>query len=127
MRAAAEDPDPVLALRRMGRAYIQFGLDHPEQYRIMFMTRWRLSSDDFDQRLIDVIAFGDCVRAVERCLAAGRFRPAEPRIVAAGLWTTVHGITSLLIAKPNFPWPPRDVLLNHLMDTVLEGLLVHPE
>src|SRR6266498_1634694 len=38
-RAGASTDDPVESLRRRGRAYIRFGLENPEPYRILFMTR----------------------------------------------------------------------------------------
>src|SRR3990170_2613737 len=31
--------DPVERLRRTGEAYVEFGLRHPMQYQLMFMTR----------------------------------------------------------------------------------------
>src|SRR5918996_6155556 len=31
--------DPVERLRRAGRTYVEFGLEHPMQYQLMFMTR----------------------------------------------------------------------------------------
>src|SRR5215211_7525579 len=37
--AGASIEDPVESLRRRGRAYVRFGLENPEPYRILFMTR----------------------------------------------------------------------------------------
>src|SRR5579862_9024849 len=37
--AAALASDPFDEVKRRGAAYIRFGLDHPEQYRILFMER----------------------------------------------------------------------------------------
>ena len=31
--------DPIEQLMARGKAYVQFGIDHPEAYRLMFMTR----------------------------------------------------------------------------------------
>src|SRR3546814_10529650 len=35
--AVAGIDDPLLALHEQGRAYVRFGMEHPEHYRIMFM------------------------------------------------------------------------------------------
>ncbi len=32
------DPDPIARLRRMGLAYVDFALEFPNQYRLLFMT-----------------------------------------------------------------------------------------
>jgi hypothetical protein len=31
-------------------------------------------------------------------------------------------MTSLLIVHPDFPWAQRNVLIDHLLDTLIEGL-----
>ena len=36
--AGATTDDPVESLRRRGRAYVEFGVEHPEAYRVLFMT-----------------------------------------------------------------------------------------
>ena len=40
-----------------------------------------------------------------------------------GLWATAHGLTSLLIAKPGFPWPPIDALIDQVLGATVYGLL----
>jgi hypothetical protein len=37
-------------------------------------------------------------------------------------WTVCHGVTSLLIAKPNFPWPPVERLVEDVLQMVDSGL-----
>jgi hypothetical protein len=38
----------------------------------------------------------------------------------------VHGITSLLITKPDFPWPDTATLVDHVLAIYAAGLLVTP-
>ena len=94
----------------MGRAYVRFGLENPEHYRIMFMTRPLAEGLPLD-RLPGLTAFGYLVEAVARCMDAGAIAAGDPFLVATNLWTAVHGITSLLIARPDFPWPDLDRLM----------------
>jgi AcrR family transcriptional regulator len=115
--------DPLDALRRMGRAYVSFGLNNPEQYRIIFMGRTPLSVDEgHTDRLLNNSGFSHLVDVVQSCLDSGRFVPGNPMLIAIDLWVTVHGITSLLIAKPEFPWPDKEELIEHILDTRLRGL-----
>src|SRR5215203_1496286 len=37
--------DPIERIKRMGHAYIWFGVQHPNHYRLMFMTRVDLPPD----------------------------------------------------------------------------------
>jgi hypothetical protein len=47
----------------------------------------------------------------------------DPTFVAISLWSIVHGITSLLLTHPQFPWPDRDELVNHVLSMPILGLL----
>lgn len=115
--------DPVEAVRRCGRAYVRFGLDHPEQYRIMFMSRTQGSMTPMLlERLKQASGFGLVVERAQRCVDAGMFPDEDAFFLACGLWSSVHGITSLLIAKPWFPWPEIERLVDHVIDTHCLGL-----
>jgi AcrR family transcriptional regulator len=115
--------DPLDALRRMGRAYVSFGVNNPEQYRIIFMGRTPLSVDEgHTERLLSNSGFSHLVDVVKGCLDAGHFVPGDPMMIAIDLWVTVHGLTSLFIAKPEFPWPDKQELIEHILDTHLRGL-----
>jgi len=121
-QAGATADDPVESLRRRGRAYVQFGLENPEPYRILFMSR-----TGGDRRFEAItgagaLAFQHLVDAVERAMASGAFRPVDPFLAATAVWTAVHGITSLLISLPQFPWPDVDALVDHVCDVQMRGL-----
>lgn len=121
--AATRSDDPLESLRLRGHAYVQFGLDHPEHYRILFMGRPDETPDDFgDDRLRQSASFDHLVDGVRRCIDAGAMT-GDPSLIALGLWSVVHGVTSLLIAKPDFPWPPVDQLVEHVVSVQMEGLL----
>jgi AcrR family transcriptional regulator len=121
-RAGASTDDPVESLRRRGRAYVRFGLENPEPYRILFMTR----TDGAQQR--DVVvdagarAFQHLVDAVQRCIEGGAVRQVDPVLAATGVWTAVHGVTSLLISMPGFLWPDVEALVDHVCDIQTRGL-----
>jgi hypothetical protein len=47
--------------------------------------------------------------------------------ISIGLWVLVHGITSLLLAAPGFPWPAEPAeLVDRLIADHLQGLLPAP-
>jgi hypothetical protein len=39
------------------------------------------------------------------------------------LWAAGHGITSLLILRPAFPWANRETLIGQVIDAAVDGLL----
>ena len=118
--AAAGATDPMDEVRRRGEAYIRFGLDNPEQYRILFLN------PQPDTKSADQVEKWAClqhmVEAVARAMDTGMIASADPFFVTLELWAAAHGLTSLLITKPNVPWPPIDDLVNGLLDMCGLGL-----
>ena len=39
-------------------------------------------------------------------------------------WAAVHGITSLLIARPTFPWVDPEELIGQVIDSAVDNLLL---
>ncbi len=125
----ATTADPVESLRRRARAYVHFGLENPAQYRILFMSPGvgdgAVGEDGVQP---GARAFNHLVEAVQRALDAGAVRAdLDAYLIATGLWTSVHGITSLLIARPGFRWPDTETLIDHVCRTALRGLAADPE
>jgi AcrR family transcriptional regulator len=126
--AAAGAADPLEALRRRGRAYVRFGLENAEAYRVLFMHHKDEIPETVDPKeLGDSATFTHLVEVVQRCLDQGVLRPADPMRLAVGLWVLVHGLTSLLISLPGFPWPAEpEQLVDRLVADHLHGLLPRP-
>ena len=123
--AAAEFDDPVESLMARGRAYVRFGLENPEHYRILFMTKPEQTPESWTvEKVMGSAAFEHLVGAVARAVGAMALdSPPDPVFVAISLWSIVHGITSLLLTHPNFPWPDRDALIEYVLRMPMEGLL----
>jgi AcrR family transcriptional regulator len=120
--AASGSTDPLESLALRGRAYIRFGVEHPEQYRILFMGKPSRTPESFDlERLGDAAAFGHLLEHVQTCVESGLIT-GDPLQVSLVLWAGVHGLTSLVISKPEFPWPGIDVIAGQLCRALLYGL-----
>jgi AcrR family transcriptional regulator len=112
--------DAVESLRRGLLAYIEFGLENPDHYKITFLMEERAAG----RREVGCQSF-ECLRmAVGACIQAGRFRVLDEELASQLLWAGVHGLTSLLIVHPEFPWVDRTTLTLGIIDTLMEGLLI---
>lgn len=122
--AAARASDPLDALRRASLAYARFGMEHPEAYRILFMRK--APSPEREEmeleQLLSSSGYSWLIGAVQRCMDAGLMRPTDPILAAVGVWSLVHGNTSLMIAKPAFSWPALEELINYNIEAHLRGL-----
>lgn len=111
--------DPTQQLAERGRAYIDFGVRHPEHYRVLFMGKSRATSDD---TVTEASGFDHLIDNVRRCIDAGSIAAEDPMVVATGLWTLVHGITSLAVSVPGYPAVGLDALVDHVLDVYARGL-----
>lgn len=102
--------DPLQRLKEHGLAYIQFAIDQPQYYDLMFISRipaktikqkqnW--ASGDRTYELLKL----NIVQAKE----AGYFKVVEVDVAAFSLWSFVHGISSLFV---------RDRLITIPMESV---------
>jgi len=124
--AAAGSDDPVESIILRGRGYVRFGLANPEPYRVLFMRKPTATPLPFQyEKIVGSSAFGLLVEDVGQAIAAGAI-DGDPMMVSIGLWAAVHGITSLLISKPDFPWPELDPLIDHVTRAALFGVVVRP-
>lgn len=115
---------PLETLSAMGHAYVKFALSHPEQYKIMMMMKRDFDPLDHDpEDLPSMQVFWKLVQAANDCIQDGVFRDVDPFKVAVGLWSTVHGLSSLIITHPNFPFGDIDAQIDHVVSASVEGLL----
>jgi AcrR family transcriptional regulator len=120
--------DPVEAIRQLGRAYVGFALNNPNHFRFMFMSPAHKNEThgpgDPGWR-----SFGALLEAVQRAVAAGRFRKLDPLTAAQILWMNVHGIACALITLPPEQWPQGPAapdLVEQVIENGLRGLLADP-
>lgn len=114
--------DPLDELRVRGMAYVNFGLEHPEAYRLLMMGRREGRIDDPGMEA-GRDAFLHMVESVDRAVRAGVLGDAEPYQASLVLWAGIHGITSLIISFPNFEWGEKQELVEHMLDVLIEGVL----
>ncbi|MGH2813527.1 MAG: TetR-like C-terminal domain-containing protein, partial [Actinomycetota bacterium] len=98
-----------------------------EAYRVLFMYKDYVPEGFDREKMSRSETFNHLVESVQRCLDAGVLRPGDPLQISIGLWVLVHGITSLLLAAPGFPWPAEPAeLVDRLIADHLQGLLPAP-
>lgn len=114
--------DPVERLRACARAYVHFALEHPEQYRVVFMANDIPKDEATHEALRQNVAFAPIYEAIEEAFEQGQFALSDPVTASLVMWIGVHGLASLLIAKPSFEWPEVDALIEACCRQQVEGL-----
>jgi AcrR family transcriptional regulator len=116
------EKDPVEMLKKGARVYVEFGLENPHAYEFAFILRRK-----GPQRPWKPHAVFEGVRSmVKRCVEEKRFRPVDIETASQALWVAVHGVTSLLILRPSFPWVSRNALIEQVVNSAVDSLLASP-
>ena len=115
--------DPVETLRKCSRAYAEFGLRYPEDYKLTFILRPQYQEGlGLTEGSPATRMFNYLHAIVRECVRQKKFRQVDIPTTSQAVWSAVHGVTSLLIAYPDFPWVDRDKLITQVIDTMIEGL-----
>ncbi len=123
MEAIANDKgDPLERLRRGGRTYIQFGLDHPQHYLVTFGISGAAAFHEEHAKQAGFRCFSCLRRGVQDCVDAGLLRKTDVEEVAQSLWAAMHGLVMLLITKGAFPFVEQSRLIDSVLDMSIEGI-----
>ncbi len=129
----AKEPDPIIRLRKMGGAYVDFAVKHPNHYRLMFMTspgHLGHLGNELEKGNPQEDAYALLLATVSEALAQGRLRAEtkDPALVAQTFWSAVHGVVALHLARREDPWidwTPVRKLAATVIDSVLRGVAAH--
>jgi AcrR family transcriptional regulator len=114
--------DPLDRIRRGGRAYIQFALDHPNHYLVTFGPGRPEIANSEEAKRAGEGSF-DCLRhCVQECIDTGRLRISEGEQLAQSLWACWHGVVMLLIGKSDFPFIEQTRLIEGVIELAIEGI-----
>jgi hypothetical protein len=107
------------------KAYVRFGLENPHHYRATFMMPIPEGLDKEECAKPDspgLQTFDFLRRCVYDCIATGKFRSQDAEVISQTLWCGIHGVTSLLITYPQFPWVGQSQVIDSVVDTLIGGV-----
>ena len=115
--------DPVETLRKSGKAYVEFGLKYPQDYKLTFVIRPQFQKGlGLQEGSVGEKVFNYLRTIVSECNRQKKFRQVDVETTGQVLWSAVHGVTLLLIDFPDFPWTEKDKLIDMVIHTMIEGL-----
>ena len=139
--------DAMGRLHKVASLYVDFGLQHPEHYRILFMRERINEAEPPVSSLVDATPpppstagagntaakepqpYDYLHRAIFKATAAGCFK-AEYRdvvLLAQSIWSCLHGVVALHLVRaqhPGVPWKPVQSILEMSLEALFNGLTV---
>lgn len=134
----AEVANPIQRILLLARSYIRFAIEHPNHFRLMFMTKLTPEMVEMDEEEMEERGRGDpsrdgyafLMQCVREAIAQGWVREElqhDPELVAQILWAGGHGVASLQVTRlenePWFTWKGADALGEATLRAVLRGVL----
>ena len=116
--------DPISALRKTMTTYVEYGIENPEEYRLVFMSREPADTakkTEADLAQEEHSAFAVLLRRVKASVESGDLMGDVYRISTL-LCTGMHGVTSLLITFPSFPFGEPRHYIEAMVETMIAGL-----
>lgn len=126
---ALADPvaEGVRRLRAIGKAYVEYSLDEPGLFRTAFCPP---EADEVDDAMEVMVAnsapYQMLSRALDDLAATGALPAARRPFAEVQLWSTVHGLSVLMLDGPlrSLPDEARAVLVASTLDYCLGGLRI---
>jgi AcrR family transcriptional regulator len=124
----AANAEPLERLRAGMHAYVQFGLAHPDEYRLTFLSKMmaeavpgRSAACPPEIEAADR-SFEVLLNEASGLIEAGQFRDMDPVTAAEALWACMHGVTALLLDHLDHLETPPERLASTVIDLALLGL-----
>lgn len=117
MQAARVALEPTAdSFERCLRVYVDFGVENPNPYRVAFMIEKSQNGEFLEKTgsrpmIAGLEAFQMFVDIIGEYQAAGLTVLDDVLLTTQTLWAGLHGLVSLLIARPEFPWMERETLI----------------
>jgi Tetracyclin repressor-like, C-terminal domain len=101
-----------------GTGYCRYGLDRPGHYRALFES-WNAEHVDTP---LDELPGHELWKSLLGAVAACGVPEDERAELGTLIWAGLHGLVSLRINKPSFPWPGIEQLVDGHLRRMLSGV-----
>jgi len=107
--------EPSALLKETASAYIQFALNEPDRFKLMFSSVLEKEKEYPDYVHAAQDNFQQLVEVVEICQQAKVLKSGKADLIAVSVWGTVHGLVMLMIEGQI----SHTVLDDHSMEAIL--------
>jgi AcrR family transcriptional regulator len=120
-----EGADPCAAdrLRATLVAFMRFWLDHPDDFRIVFLRKaLKPCAEDEIMLAPGKTLLTRLTRRVEEAVKTGSVRcVGSNQATALSIWAAISGMVALRLRYPEFPWPTASEHIEVMADLIMNG------
>ncbi|MDX1672902.1 MAG: TetR/AcrR family transcriptional regulator [Balneolaceae bacterium] len=122
MERAREIENPVSRLEALARTYIEFALENPREYQIIYlvssdaMTRYPKEKFREARRGYEVLT-----RTIEEGVQSGLMEEDNPRLASYSFWAQLHGVMSVVLSRRLDNRIDRDEFIEQSLEQIVDG------
>ncbi len=126
--AASGVDDPISRIKIYFCTYINYWLDNPDRFRVIFMNEDLKAANTHDEKIYETIlnhtgVIGDLMAAVETCIETGIFPEKRKEIIFQTIVLSAHGLSSGLITMREVPWQSSEDLIHSTCNALVSGMM----
>jgi AcrR family transcriptional regulator len=130
LAAAGGIQTPLDGLRAVGRGYLQFSVENPAIFRLMFRPELTRPAEHPVLLEAEALAFGKLLQTIVLCQQMGELPGKDPVPPSAACWSIVHGLAMLQVEQVLKETPlggvPFAQLVEAAVETVIAGARSRP-
>jgi len=123
LNARTQGENEWQGLRLMGLAYIRYAVSYPHRYRLMFSEHhngFALSGEALKRAQHSFLMLRDQLDLIKK--SNSNAQQIDPQADAMFIWSSLHGLVSLLENPLTDKLPVRESVLKNLVDHVLDRI-----
>ncbi|MDX1591793.1 MAG: TetR/AcrR family transcriptional regulator [Balneolaceae bacterium] len=123
----ALDPSagPVEQLEKLAAAYVQYALDNPQEYEIIYMVRPEEMPKYPREKFQHVREIYELIASI---IQSGNEQHVldvdDPMISAYTIWAQLHGVVSVVLSRRLDTRIPKQPFLKHAIDQIIHGFII---
>jgi AcrR family transcriptional regulator len=95
--ASNKKQDPLISLKKMALAYVDFAINNPAYYRLMFGKEVVSNKTPLSLQIATKESFQKLTQTLEQCQKEKSIKKMDITNLANSAWATLHGLSMLLI------------------------------
>jgi AcrR family transcriptional regulator len=119
-----ESDDSITKLEKMAQAFVDFALENPQEYEIIYMVRPeempKFPKEKFQQirKIYELLA--DIISEGKR---AGALDVDDPLMSSYMIWAQLHGVASVIISRRLDTRIPDEEFVSQAVDHIIQGFI----
>lgn len=107
--------------RKMGIAYVEFALENPQEFRLMFLPEFRREDVLTDVEQAGRQGHVQMIELVKALQEEGSIIEGNPESIVISIWSMFHGLATLMLDGPLY----RNARTQKGIDTLIESAVNH--